>query len=101
MAGDRLPPMEGNIVPSAAACDAGVVRRYFREDDSTDESDLEASIKGRMGRILYLFGQRGMQNRVLGSFGTVVFRRDLEGAVGQCGRAVSWFVRPCPFCDLG
>lgn len=75
--GDWLPPMEADIVTSAA-CNAGVVRRYLREDDNTDESDLDAAMKERMGRILYLFERHGVRNLVLGSFGTGVFRNRVE-----------------------
>ncbi|KJA28713.1 hypothetical protein HYPSUDRAFT_33047 [Hypholoma sublateritium FD-334 SS-4] len=75
--GDWLSPMGADIVTSAA-CNAGVIRRYLREDDSTDESDLDAAMKERMGRILYLFERHGVRNLVLGSFGTGVFRNRVE-----------------------
>ena len=75
--GDWLPPMEADIVTSAA-CNAGVVRRYLRENHSSDESDLNAAMKERMGRILYLFERHGVRNLVLGSFGTGVFRNRVE-----------------------
>ncbi|KDR75464.1 hypothetical protein GALMADRAFT_68887 [Galerina marginata CBS 339.88] len=79
--GDWLPPIEADIV-SSAAINAGVVRRYLRENKSTDESNLDAAMKERMARILYLFEWRGVRNLVLGSFGTGVFRNRVELVAG-------------------
>jgi len=79
--GDWLPPIEVDIV-SSAAINAGVVRRYLRENNSTDESNLNAAMKERMARILYLFERRGVRNLVLGSFGTGVFRNRVELVTG-------------------
>jgi uncharacterized protein (TIGR02452 family) len=42
------------------------------------EEEIEAVMKERMGRILCLFEQRGVRNLVLGSFGTGVFRNDVN-----------------------
>lgn len=70
-------PIEVDIVTSCAV-NAGVVRRYLRQSQSNDESDLDAAMKQRMGRILYLFEQQGVRNLVLGSFGTGVFRNRVE-----------------------
>ena len=75
--GDWLPPIEVDIV-SSAAVNAGVVRRYLRERNSADEGQLEEAMKERMARILYLFEKRGVRNLVLGSFGTGVFRNKVE-----------------------
>ncbi|KAF8190890.1 hypothetical protein BJ912DRAFT_316156 [Pholiota molesta] len=89
--GDWLPPIEADIVTSAAV-NAGVVRRYLRQGNSSnnggesnsalDESDLEAAMKERMARILYLFERNGVRNVVLGSFGTGVFRNRVELVAG-------------------
>jgi uncharacterized protein (TIGR02452 family) len=89
--GDWLPPIEADIVTSAAV-NAGVVRRYLRQGNSDDnreernsaldESDLEAAMKERMARILYLFERNGVRNVVLGSFGTGVFRNRVELVAG-------------------
>lgn len=42
------------------------------------EREIEAIMKERMGRILFLFEERGVRNLVLGSFGTGVFRNDVN-----------------------
>jgi len=70
-------PIEVDIVTSCAV-NAGVVRRYLRQSQSNDENDLDAAMKERMARILYLFEQQGVRNLVLGSFGTGVFRNRVE-----------------------
>jgi uncharacterized protein (TIGR02452 family) len=85
--GHWLAPIEADIVTSAAV-NAGVVRRYLRQGSSNDrnsaldESDLEAAMKERMARILYLFERNGVRNVVLGSFGTGVFRNRVELVAG-------------------
>ncbi|EDQ99623.1 uncharacterized protein LACBIDRAFT_316238 [Laccaria bicolor S238N-H82] len=75
--GNWKSPIEVDIVTSPAV-NAGVVRRYLREIGSADESKLDAAMKERMARILYLFEKQGMRNLVLGSFGTGVFRNRVE-----------------------
>lgn len=67
--GNWKSPIEVDIVTSPAV-NAGVVRRYLREIGSTDETRLDAAMKERMTRILYLFERQGVRNLVLGSFGT-------------------------------
>jgi len=79
--GDWLSPVEVDMVTSCAV-NAGVVRRYLREKQSEDESDLEAAMKERMARVLYLFEKQGVRNLVLGSFGTGVFRNRVELVAG-------------------
>ncbi|KAF8911668.1 hypothetical protein CPB84DRAFT_1762532 [Gymnopilus junonius] len=66
--GDWLPPIEVDIV-SSAAVNAGV-------------SQLEAAMKERIARILYLFERNDVRNVVLGSFGTGVFRNRVELVAG-------------------
>jgi len=75
--GDWLSPVEVEVVTSCAV-NAGVVRRYLRKRGSEDESDLDAAMKERMARILYLFEKQGVRNLVLGSFGTGVLRNRVE-----------------------
>ncbi|KAF8959967.1 hypothetical protein BDZ97DRAFT_1666501 [Flammula alnicola] len=79
--GEWMTPVEVEIVTSAAV-NAGVVRRYLRENNSDDETDLDAAMKERMARILYLFERHGVRNLVLGSFGTGVFRNRVELVAG-------------------
>lgn len=74
-------PIEADVLVSAA-CNAGVVRRELRAFGSTDESDLNSAMKERMARILYLFESRGIRNIVLGSFGTGVFRNNVDVVTG-------------------
>ncbi|KAF8963600.1 hypothetical protein BDZ97DRAFT_1904797 [Flammula alnicola] len=78
--GEWMTPVEVEIVTSAAV-NAGVVRRYLRENNS-DETGLDAAMKERMARILYLFERHGVRNLVLGSFGTGVFRNRVELVAG-------------------
>jgi uncharacterized protein (TIGR02452 family) len=42
------------------------------------ENQIESVMRDRMGRILYLFEMKGVRNVVLGSFGTGVFRNDVN-----------------------
>lgn len=79
--GNWKSPIEVDIVTSPAV-NAGVVRRYLREIGSTDETRLDAAMKERMARILFLFERQGVRNLVLGSFGTGVFRNRVELVAG-------------------
>ncbi|KAJ7593825.1 hypothetical protein C8J56DRAFT_1043609 [Mycena floridula] len=64
-------PIEVDIVVSAAV-NAGVARR---KPDS--EAAIEAAMKERMARILFLCEIRGARDLVLGSFGTGVFKNSV------------------------
>jgi len=66
-------PLEADVLVSAAV-NAGVVRRTVKDS----ETRIEAEMRERMGRLLYLFLHQGVRNVVLGSFGTGVFRNDVE-----------------------
>ena len=79
--GDWLAPVEVEMVTSCAV-NAGVVRRYLHLKWSEDESDLDAAMKERMARVLYLFEKQGVRNLVLGSFGTGVFRNRVKLIAG-------------------
>ncbi|TFK45109.1 hypothetical protein BDQ12DRAFT_642291 [Crucibulum laeve] len=77
--GDWQEPLEVDILTSPAV-NAGLVRRNVRDSGKSDqnESGIEATMKERMGRLLYLFKKQGVRNLVLGSFGTGVFRNKVE-----------------------
>lgn len=75
--GNWKEPVEVDILVSPAV-NAGVVRRDLRNAGKTDESNIETTMRERMGRILYLFETRGVRNIVLGSFGTGVFRNKVD-----------------------
>ncbi|KAF9047608.1 hypothetical protein BJ165DRAFT_1414800 [Panaeolus papilionaceus] len=71
--GDWKPPIAAEVVTSCAV-NAGVVRRYLREESSEDETGIDEAMHERMARVLYLFERHGVRNLVLGSFGTGVFK---------------------------
>ena len=73
-AGDWLQPVEIEMVTSCAV-NAGVARRKIHDGD---ESKIEATMKERMARILHVFEKQGVENLVLGSFGTGVFRNNVD-----------------------
>jgi len=69
-------PLEADVLVSAAV-NAGVVRNslYGRvTGKDKEETRIEAAMKERMARILFLFSEQGVRNVVLGSFGTGVFQ---------------------------
>ncbi|KAJ7350615.1 hypothetical protein DFH08DRAFT_695508 [Mycena albidolilacea] len=78
-AGEWVPPTTVDVLTSAAV-NAGVVRTREGGGDKEkgERGDVEKAIEDvmreRMGRVLYLFEKEGMQDLVLGSFGTGVFR---------------------------
>ncbi|KAI6029236.1 hypothetical protein BKA83DRAFT_683359 [Pisolithus microcarpus] len=81
-AGDWVSPFEVDVL-TCAAVNAGDVRS--KNEKSTNQVDsqklekqIEAAMRERMARILCLFEQQGAKNLVLGSFGTGVFRNDVE-----------------------
>lgn len=71
--GNWTEPLVADVLTSAAV-NAGEVRRAGKGP----EGKIEAVMRERMGRLLYLFSQRGVRNLVLGSFGTGVFRNNVE-----------------------
>ncbi|KAI6119050.1 hypothetical protein EDD16DRAFT_951789 [Pisolithus croceorrhizus] len=81
-AGDWVSPFEVDAL-TCAAVNAGDVRSKNeksanRVDPRKLEEQIEATMRERMARILCLFEQQGAKNLVLGSFGTGVFRNDIE-----------------------
>ena len=74
-------PVEVDVITSAGV-NAGVVKRYLRERRSEDESGIYVAMKERMARILFLFEKHGVRHLVLGSFGTGVFRNNVEMVAG-------------------
>ncbi|KAG2142340.1 hypothetical protein DEU56DRAFT_870627 [Suillus clintonianus] len=78
-AGDWVSPYDVDVLTSAAV-NAGTVRRQIGNSVAHDEveNQIEATMRERMARILFLFEQQGSKNIVLGSFGTGVFRNNVE-----------------------
>jgi uncharacterized protein (TIGR02452 family) len=68
-------------VLTSAAVNAGEVRKSNharqRGADATEKA-IVTVMRERMGRILYLFEVNGVKNLVLGSFGTGVFRNEVN-----------------------
>jgi uncharacterized protein (TIGR02452 family) len=71
-------PLPIDVVTSAAV-NAGEVRALmsFKHGMQRTEEIIEAEMKERMARILFLFEKQGARNLVLGSFGTGVFRNHI------------------------
>ena len=61
-------------VLTSPAVNAGVVRR----GGPSEEPKIAQTMEERMARILYLFESQGVNDVVLGSFGTGVFRNDVK-----------------------
>ena len=65
-------------VLSCAAVNAGEVRKALNGPISSGlEVEIEKEMSERMGRILYLFEEKGVRNIILGTFGTGVFRNSV------------------------
>ncbi|CCM02992.1 uncharacterized protein FIBRA_05107 [Fibroporia radiculosa] len=77
--GEWVEPMEIDVLTSAAV-NAGQVRQTLtgHRDASGVEERIGAVMKERMARILFLFEKQGVRNVVLGSFGTGVFRNNIN-----------------------
>jgi len=77
--GDWVEPLEVDVLTSPAV-NAGIVRQSHKNMLTPDsiESRIAAHMKERMGRILYLFEMQGVKNLVLGSFGTGVFKNNVD-----------------------
>ncbi|OJA15028.1 hypothetical protein AZE42_05249 [Rhizopogon vesiculosus] len=78
-AGNWTSPFEADVLTSAAV-NAGDVRKKIGDqlERAEIEKRIESTMKERMARILFLFEQQGAKNIVLGSFGTGVFRNNVE-----------------------
>ncbi|EIW80271.1 hypothetical protein CONPUDRAFT_43093, partial [Coniophora puteana RWD-64-598 SS2] len=78
-AGGWVEPEEADVLTSAAV-NAGDVRNKnkVQRGEREIEERIVAAMRERMGRILYLFELQGARNLVLGSFGTGVFRNDVD-----------------------
>ncbi|KAJ3772823.1 hypothetical protein FB446DRAFT_33459 [Lentinula raphanica] len=85
--GSWLEPLAVDVLTSAAV-NAGDIRAKNRikeaEEEVRDALELriEEEMKERMARILHLFALKGVRNLVLGSFGTGVFRNNVEVVAG-------------------
>ncbi|KAG6331877.1 hypothetical protein ID866_7209 [Astraeus odoratus] len=81
-AGDWSSPFEVDVLTSAAVNAGDVRNKNAKREDPVDDQRLEKQIvavmRERMARILFLFEQQGATNIVLGSFGTGVFKNDVE-----------------------
>ena len=73
--GGWTPPTEVNVLTSPAV-NAGVARRTQVAGESV-EGKIEVAMRERMARILFLFEKQAVQDVVLGSFGTGVFRNNV------------------------
>lgn len=77
-AGDWVDPLKVDILTSPAV-NAGRARSsiFGRTAGPKEEPKIEAAMRERMARILFLFEIQGARDVVLGSFGTGVFRNDV------------------------
>ncbi|KIK95763.1 hypothetical protein PAXRUDRAFT_32794 [Paxillus rubicundulus Ve08.2h10] len=79
--GDWVSPFEIDVLTSAAV-NAGDVRSKNNKGERINSAELESKINTtmmeRMARVLFLMEQQGAKNIVLGSFGTGVFRNNVE-----------------------
>ncbi|THV06189.1 hypothetical protein K435DRAFT_773390 [Dendrothele bispora CBS 962.96] len=77
--GDWVEPLEVDVLTSPAV-NAGVVRQSHKNmlTPQSIESRIATYMKERMARILYLFEMQGVKNLVLGSFGTGVFKNNVD-----------------------
>jgi uncharacterized protein (TIGR02452 family) len=80
-AGEWLPPLAVDIV-TAPAVNAGAYRNHLRKRNMHDDTEINALMRERMARILYLFELQGVRNIVLGSFGTGAFKNSVELVAG-------------------
>ena len=76
--GNWVEPLKVDIL-TCAAVNAGQARQtlWGRTAGAKEEAKIEAAMRERMSRILFLFEMKGVRNIVLGSFGTGVFRNDV------------------------
>lgn len=76
--GGWLPPVAASVVTSAAV-NAGAIKQRLAEDEHAEaDGRIEACMHERMARILALFERKGSTHLVLGSFGTGVFKNDVQ-----------------------
>jgi len=86
--GSWLEPLPVDVVTSPAV-NAGKVRRRALFPGKRLEEKIEDAMYERMGRILALFELKGATSLVLGSFGTGMFRNDVE-MVARIWRHLLW-----------
>ncbi|KAF7296105.1 DUF2263 domain-containing protein [Mycena kentingensis (nom. inval.)] len=72
--GGWVAPADADVLTSCAV-NAGVVRQRFKGGEP--EAAIEAAMRERMGRLLFLFEKEAIPDLVLGSFGTGVFRNNI------------------------
>lgn len=66
-----------DIVTSPAVNVGVVLRGRTEEQRIAGKKIIEVVMRDRMGRILFLFEHKGVDDLVLGSFGTGVFKNDV------------------------
>ncbi|KAF7976400.1 hypothetical protein HWV62_6793 [Athelia sp. TMB] len=72
-------PVEADVL-TCAAVNAGAARKtlHGRVAGKGEEKKIEAAMRERMARILFLMQQSDVKNLVLGSFGTGVFQNNVD-----------------------
>ncbi len=77
--GDFVEPYPIDVLTSPAV-NAGVARKtlFGRVAGPSVEGKIEQAMRERMARILYLFERQGVKHLVLGSFGTGVFKNNVD-----------------------
>lgn len=76
-AGEWLLPLAVDVV-TAPAVNAGAYRNHLRKQNIQEGVEIDATMRERMARILYLFELQGVRNLVLGSFGTGAFKNNVD-----------------------
>lgn len=76
-AGDWLNGARADVV-TCAAVHAGDLRYKAQSEDPAMEERITQVMRERMARILFLFERKGVTHLVLGSFGTGVFKNNVE-----------------------
>jgi uncharacterized protein (TIGR02452 family) len=70
-------PFEIDVLTCAAVNAGEILKNTNGTNNPATMVTIEKEMTERMGRILYLFEQKGARNIVLGTFGTGVFRNDV------------------------
>ena len=70
-------PFEIDVLTCAAVNAGEILKNTNGTNNPATMVTIEKEMTERMGRILYLFEQKGARNIILGTFGTGVFRNDV------------------------
>ena len=71
------PAFEVDVLTCAAVNAGEILKRTNGVNNPAAMVNIEKEMMERMGRILYLFEQKGARNIILGTFGTGVFKNDV------------------------